>query len=135
MAAAATNSPATMPRTRARSAGTIVPSTSSVKQRLREWIAARQPAAITEAVWHELQAPRAPVSESSLRALLRATGLPFDQPWAGVRQHTFDELEQSLREMLEVYRAAAAAGDRDRSEEHTSELQSRFGISYAVFCL
>src|ERR1043166_9923249 len=24
---------------------------------------------------------------------------------------------------------------RDRSEEHTSELQSRFGISYAVFCL
>src|ERR1043166_10015010 len=23
----------------------------------------------------------------------------------------------------------------DRSEEHTSELQSRFGISYAVFCL
>src|ERR1043166_4776922 len=25
--------------------------------------------------------------------------------------------------------------DKDRSEEHTSELQSRFGISYAVFCL
>src|ERR1043166_3370811 len=25
--------------------------------------------------------------------------------------------------------------DRERSEEHTSELQSRFGISYAVFCL
>src|ERR1043166_10011176 len=25
--------------------------------------------------------------------------------------------------------------DADRSEEHTSELQSRFGISYAVFCL
>src|ERR1043166_10185363 len=24
---------------------------------------------------------------------------------------------------------------RKRSEEHTSELQSRFGISYAVFCL
>src|ERR1043166_8126194 len=24
---------------------------------------------------------------------------------------------------------------RHRSEEHTSELQSRFGISYAVFCL
>src|ERR1043166_9809441 len=26
-------------------------------------------------------------------------------------------------------------GEADRSEEHTSELQSRFGISYAVFCL
>src|ERR1043166_799110 len=25
--------------------------------------------------------------------------------------------------------------DVERSEEHTSELQSRFGISYAVFCL
>src|ERR1043166_2656380 len=25
--------------------------------------------------------------------------------------------------------------DNNRSEEHTSELQSRFGISYAVFCL
>src|ERR1043166_2406023 len=25
--------------------------------------------------------------------------------------------------------------DGGRSEEHTSELQSRFGISYAVFCL
>src|ERR1043166_3723830 len=25
--------------------------------------------------------------------------------------------------------------DTKRSEEHTSELQSRFGISYAVFCL
>ena len=92
-----------------------MPSTSSVKQRLREWIAARQPAAITETVWRELQAHLAPVSDSYLRDLLRATGLPFDQPWAGVRQHTFDELEQSLREMLEVYRAAAAAGDRDRA--------------------
>src|SRR3546814_4891303 len=34
--------------------------------------------------------------------------------------------------------AAGAAGDRgapDRSEEHTSELQSLMRISYAVFCL
>src|ERR1043166_10073558 len=28
-----------------------------------------------------------------------------------------------------------AASAQTRSEEHTSELQSRFGISYAVFCL
>src|SRR3546814_8685084 len=27
------------------------------------------------------------------------------------------------------------AGDRERSEEHTSELQSLMRISYAVFCL
>src|SRR3546814_10531317 len=30
---------------------------------------------------------------------------------------------------------AGAAGDRCRSEEHTSELQSLMRISYAVFCL
>src|ERR1043166_9789730 len=31
--------------------------------------------------------------------------------------------------------AAPVPGWCCRSEEHTSELQSRFGISYAVFCL
>src|SRR3546814_8966488 len=31
--------------------------------------------------------------------------------------------------------AAAFAARRDRSEEHTSELQSLMRISYAVFCL
>src|SRR3546814_1148424 len=31
--------------------------------------------------------------------------------------------------------AGAAAPGRDRSEEHTSELQSLMRISYAVFCL
>src|SRR3546814_4051867 len=30
---------------------------------------------------------------------------------------------------------AGATGGRDRSEEHTSELQSLMRISYAVFCL
>jgi hypothetical protein len=92
-----------------------VPSASSVKQRLREWLAVRQPATITESVWCELLDHLAPVSESYLRDLLRATGLPFDQPWAGIRQHTFEELEQSLRDMLRVYQDAIAASDRDRA--------------------
>src|SRR3546814_1328024 len=35
----------------------------------------------------------------------------------------------------EVLRAAAKELVRDRSEEHTSELQSLMPISYAVFCL
>src|SRR3546814_7363843 len=30
---------------------------------------------------------------------------------------------------------STATGDRERSEEHTSELQSLMRISYAVFCL
>jgi hypothetical protein len=87
----------------------------STKRRLGEYVARRQPARITEEIWIEARAELAPVSDSYLRDLLRATGIPFDQPWAGIRQHTFEELESSLREMLDVYRAAAAAGDRDRA--------------------
>ena len=100
---------------RAPSPATIVRSESSIKQRLRDWLAAERPEAITGAVWRDLLVRFAPVSESYLRDLLRATGLPFEQPWAGVRQHTFEELEESLREMLRVYQEALASGDRDRA--------------------
>ena len=87
----------------------------SAKQRLREHLAEKPPAAITEAVWKDLLARLAPVSESYLRELLRETGLPFDQPYAGVRQHSFEELEQSLGEILAVYAEAMAANDRERA--------------------
>jgi hypothetical protein len=93
-----------------------VPSTSrSVKQQLRDYLATERPAAITAAVWTSLVQRLAPVSESYLRDLLRDTGLPFAQPYAGIRQHTFEELEQSLRDMLRVYTEAMAAGNRDRA--------------------
>ena len=85
----------------------------SIKQQLRDYLAAHQPAAITEAVWHDLLRDLAPVSESYLRDLLRATGLPFDQPYSGIRQHTFEELEHGLRGMLHVYSDSLAAGDRE----------------------
>lgn len=84
----------------------------SVKQRLRALLAEEQPPAITEEVWNGLLRRLVPVSESYLRDLLRATGLPFAQPYCGIRQHTFEELEQSLRGMLDVYTAAMAAGNR-----------------------
>ena len=87
----------------------------SVKRQLREYLDAERPAAITEAVWTDLCMRLAPVSESYLRDLLRDTGLPFEQPFAGVRQHTFEELESSLEEMRQVYAAASAAGDRERA--------------------
>lgn len=38
----------------------------------------------------------------------------MEQPFGGVRQKTFDELEQSLLEMEEVYTRAKESGDRDR---------------------
>ena len=86
-----------------------------VKQELREYLEAERPAAITAGVWREMLRRFAPVSESYLRDLLRQTGLPFEQPYAGVRQHTLEELEQSLRDLLVVYTEAASAGDRDRA--------------------
>jgi hypothetical protein len=93
-----------------------VASTSpSVKQRLRAFLAAEAPAAITEELWNDLLRRLAPVSESYLRDLLRSTGLPFAQPHCGVRQHSFEELERSLREMLQVYADATANGDRQRA--------------------
>lgn len=87
----------------------------SIKQELREFLEAEQPVCITGALWHDLLARFAPVSDSYLRDLLRQTGLPFEQPYAGVRQHTFEELEQSLRDLLAVYLDATEAGDRDRA--------------------
>ncbi|SPF52162.1 conserved hypothetical protein [Candidatus Sulfopaludibacter sp. SbA4] len=88
---------------------------SSVKQQVRAYLAAKQPPAITEAVWGELLMQLAPVSESYVRDLLTSTGLPFDQPYAGIRQHTFDDLEQSLRGMLRTYSEAKAAGNLERA--------------------
>src|SRR3546814_1045529 len=41
--------------------------------------------------------------------------------------------QAQARSMLGKWRSKA--GDDDRSEEHTSELQSLMRISYAVFCL
>lgn len=93
----------------------MAPRDKSVKQQLREYLETARPAAIDESVWQDLLLRLAPVSESYLRDLLRATGLPFAQPYAGVRQHTFEELEQSLVEMLAVYRDATAAGDGTRA--------------------
>lgn len=88
---------------------------NSVKQRLVEYLKAECPAAITGATWRDLLERLAPVSESYLRDLLRQTGLPFEQPYKGVLQHTFEELEQSLRDLLVVYAEAAEAGDRSHA--------------------
>jgi hypothetical protein len=87
----------------------------SVKQEVRDYLEAKKPEAITEAVWQELLVRLAPVSDSYLRDLLRDTGIPFEQPYAGIRQHTFEELEGTLLEMQRVYQAAVEAGNKDRA--------------------
>ena len=87
----------------------------SRKQRLREFLAAGRITAVGEAEWQAALRSLAPISESYLRDLLRETGLAFAQPYAGIRQKTFADLEHDLREMLTVYAEAMRAGDRQRA--------------------
>src|SRR3546814_2702821 len=42
---------------------------------------------------------------------------------------------EAVQKWIEMYRREAAKEGWERSEEHTSELQSLMRISYAVFCL
>src|ERR1043166_3261285 len=51
------------------------------------------------------------------------------------RFHLLERPRQLLHVMADLVRDYVGLGKVPRSEEHTSELQSRFGISYAVFCL
>src|ERR1039458_6986871 len=85
----------------------------SRKQALREFLTAGRITAIGEAEWQAALRTLAPVSESYLRDLLRQTGLAFAQPYAGVRQKSFAELEHDLREMLAIYSEAMRAGGPD----------------------
>ena len=87
----------------------------SRKQRLREFLSAARITSIGEPEWAAALRVLAPVSESYLRDLLRATGLPFAQPYAGIRQQSFADLESDLRGMLAIYAEAMRAGDRERA--------------------
>jgi hypothetical protein len=88
---------------------------ASKRRRLAEYLATRRPDRIGDAEWGEIGCALAPVSDSRLRELLRRTGIPVDQPWAGVRQRNFAELEQSLVEMAAEYARSKEAGLTDRA--------------------
>src|SRR3546814_9686787 len=51
--------------------------------------------------------------------------------WTGMRIDTLGQLEDGIQRMIDTPGPVIV----DRSEEHTSELQSLMRISYAVFCL
>jgi hypothetical protein len=93
----------------------VAPRSKSKKRRLEEFLAERQPSRISEETWRELVALLAPISESYLRELLRRTNLPVAQPFGGVRQSSFEELEASLLEIEGVYAEAMAQGDLARA--------------------
>ena len=82
---------------------------------MKEFLRDQQPEAIPEELWRELSTLLAPISETYLRDLLQGTGLPVAQPFGGVRQSSFDELEASLLEMEKAYSNAVANHDRERA--------------------
>src|SRR3546814_7255853 len=58
-------------------------------------------------------------------------GMPFvDARWLGGMLTNFKTVKTSVKRLKEMEGVVA-----ERSEEHTSELQSLMRISYAVFCL
>ena len=79
---------------------------------LQLWIGQRHPAAIGESEFDELRAALAPISENYLRHLLRESGVALDPLVEGVRQGSFDELQESLEHLLTIYEA----GDQMRQQ-------------------
>jgi hypothetical protein len=77
--------------------------------------------------WTELRLALPDVSIATMRAGLKQAGLPVEQPWRGVEQHTFEELADSLSGLSEVY----AAGDEQlrrtvRTEVIAAKDRARF---------
>src|SRR3546814_6207776 len=56
---------------------------------------------------------------------------PDPEPWQILEQLVFKQLSYRHNDI----RHSRSKFEQDRSEEHTSELQSLMRISYAVFCL
>jgi hypothetical protein len=76
-----------------------VPRKITKKQRVLDFAAARGWIGIGESEWTELRHALPNVSVS----VIQQAGLPVDAPWCGVHQHTFEELEASLREFSAIY--------------------------------
>src|SRR3546814_4282622 len=64
------------------------------------------------------------------RSVIRSGSIPVRSGRKEVRMTTTDRIDS-----LRTRHAGLHAKLEDRSEEHTSELQSLMRISYAVFCL
>jgi hypothetical protein len=96
-----------------------VPTTGnkSKKALLTAYLNEKKLSQVTEREWRGIVATLAPVSESYLRRLLADAAIPVDQPFAGVRQKTFEELEGSLVAMGEVYKNAKETGERARAQQ------------------
>ncbi len=94
----------------------------SKRRRVLDFAAARGWTRIGDSEWTELRAALPDVSESSIQQC----GLPVDPPWCGVRQHTFDELEESLRAFSAVYEARPDLRDVCRKQVIAAKDRAKF---------
>jgi len=85
---------------------------STKRSELRRWIEQRSVGRIGEREFAQLQSALTPISESYLRRLLRDCGVPLDPMVEGVRQGSFDELQESLDRLLTIYESGDAARKR-----------------------
>src|SRR3546814_8906617 len=69
------------------------------------------------------------------RSVVVEVGDVFEQPLDGLGQAALLDLPLALEVGIEAQNEELDDTARQRSEEHTSELQSLMRISYAVFCL
>lgn len=76
---------------------------------IKAWIERQRPETITVELATTLRAELAPISENYFRKLLRECGTPLVPLVEGVRQDSFDTLENSLLALLTEYQA----GDRE----------------------
>src|ERR1051325_6297787 len=83
----------------------------------------REPAAVS------MPASTGPITET--RAVEIAVAAAKERGWKG----PFDAFATRSNERGDSQWGSVRLLDHDRSEEHTSELQSPYVISYAVFCL
>src|SRR3546814_9252849 len=86
---------------------------------------------VTAELFEDVAIRLAPIDEDEAEAMLRTLKCwPLLDGWRGAPDADVAAAARAIATL-----SALAAATADRSEEHTSELQSLMRISYAVFCL
>src|SRR3546814_4347672 len=92
-------------------------------------------AVLAEQVGNDRKPARLDIEQRMIDLDRRAPEQPFLQLMAGRAISVGVVIKDKPRLLLALARQGQVTHGRDRSEEHTSELQSLMRISYAVFCL
>lgn len=87
-----------------------------------EYAAERGWTSIGEGEWHDLRRELPDFSVS----VIQQAGLPVDAPWCGVRQHTFEELADSLLAFTAVFEARPDLRRECRDRVITAKDRARF---------